>query len=174
MFRPGEFVDDPKQLLVSLFLHVFIELARHLRRRCVATLRIFEDVGGVEPDFARERKGLLEVIFGFAGEPDNDIGGEGDAGVRGTQFFHQTQVTLARVGAVAQALDNLMRTGLVEEIAGEGYRYQQRSALLDAVSERLELLYRQKPVRVIRAILDAPNEKLRILADAFRLSEKGK
>ena len=76
--------------------------------------------------------------------------------------------------AVAQALDNLMRTGLVEEIAGEGYRYQQRSALLDAVSERLELLYRQKPVRVIRAILDAPNEKLRILADAFRLSEKGK
>ena len=76
--------------------------------------------------------------------------------------------------AVAQALDNLMRTGLVEEIAAEGYRYRQSSGQLDVLCERLELLYRQKPVTVIHAVLDAPNEKLRILADAFRLSEKGK
>lgn len=74
--------------------------------------------------------------------------------------------------AVAQALEHLAKSGLIEELPGASYRYQQVSAQLDAICDRLESLYARKPVMIVRAILDAPNEKLRTFADAFRLSGK--
>jgi biotin operon repressor len=76
--------------------------------------------------------------------------------------------------AVAQALEHLTKSGLIEETPGDGHRYQQVSVQLDAVCDRLESLYARKPVKIVRAILDAPNEKLRTFADAFRLSGKTK
>jgi biotin operon repressor len=76
--------------------------------------------------------------------------------------------------AVAQALDHLTKSGLIEEVPEAGYRYQQVSAKLDAICERLESDYARKPVKIIRAILEAPDEKLRTFADAFRLSGKSK
>ena len=76
--------------------------------------------------------------------------------------------------AVAQALEHLTKAGLIEELPGTGYRYQQVSVQLDAICDRLESLYARKPVMIVRAILDAPNEKLRTFADAFRLSGKTK
>jgi len=76
--------------------------------------------------------------------------------------------------AVAQALAHLTKSGLVEEISGSGYSYQQGSAQLDAICDRLETEYAQKPVKIVRAILEAPDEKLRTFADAFRLSGKPK
>lgn len=76
--------------------------------------------------------------------------------------------------AVAQALDHLAKSGLIEEFPGSGFRYQQRSAQLDAICDRLESDYAHKPVKIVRAILDAPNEKLRAFAEAFRLSGKTK
>jgi predicted DNA-binding transcriptional regulator len=76
--------------------------------------------------------------------------------------------------AVAQALAHLTKTGLVEEVPELNYRYQQGSAQLDAVCQRLESEYARKPVTIIRAILEAPNEKLRVFADAFRFSERNK
>jgi predicted DNA-binding transcriptional regulator len=74
--------------------------------------------------------------------------------------------------AVGQALDGLMQSGLVVEIPQVGYRYQQSSAQLDLICQRLETEYARKPVTIIRTILAAPNEKLRIFADAFRFSGK--
>lgn len=71
--------------------------------------------------------------------------------------------------AVAQALDELTRFGLVAEFPQVGYSYQPTSPALDALCEELEIEYVRKPLAVIRAILDAHNEKLRIFADAFRL-----
>ncbi len=76
--------------------------------------------------------------------------------------------------AVAQALEHLAKSGLIEELPGASYRYQQVSAQLDAICDRLESLYARKPVMIVRAILDAPNEKLRTFSDAFRLSGKTK
>ncbi len=76
--------------------------------------------------------------------------------------------------AVAQALEHLAKSGLIEEIPGSGYRYQQVSAQLDTICDRLELDYARKPVKIVRAILGAPDEKLRTFADAFRLSGKTK
>jgi hypothetical protein len=72
--------------------------------------------------------------------------------------------------AVTQALDHLTKYGLVVEVPEFGYSYRQASTQLDVLCEQLEFEYAHKPVTVIRAILDAPNEKLRIFADAFRLS----
>ncbi len=76
--------------------------------------------------------------------------------------------------AIAQALDRLIKSGLIEEIPGSGFRYQQVSARLDAICDRLESDYARKPVKIVRAILEAPDEKLRTFADAFRLTGKTK
>jgi DNA-binding IclR family transcriptional regulator len=76
--------------------------------------------------------------------------------------------------AVTQALDHLTKYGLVEGASDSGYAYQQGSARLDALCESLESVYARKPVTLVRAILEAPDEKLRLFADAFRLSGKDK
>jgi hypothetical protein len=76
--------------------------------------------------------------------------------------------------AVTQALGRLSQTGLVEEVPDLGYRYRQGAAHFDAICQRLETEYARRPVTIVRAILEAPNEKLRILADAFRLSGRNK
>lgn len=76
--------------------------------------------------------------------------------------------------AVAQALAQLQKSELIEADADGGYRYQQASERLDAICERLESLYERKPVKIVHAILEAPDEKLRTFAEAFRLSGKDK
>jgi DNA-binding IclR family transcriptional regulator len=73
--------------------------------------------------------------------------------------------------AITQAFDHLTASGLIEK-AEQGYRYQQSSVQLDAVCDRLGSLYARKPVKIINAILKAPDEKLRTFANAFRLSGK--
>lgn len=74
--------------------------------------------------------------------------------------------------AIGQALDHLIKSGLVSGTPDDGYHYQQGSASLDAICERVEAAYARKPVSLIRALLDAPEEKLRQLADAFRITPK--
>ena len=76
--------------------------------------------------------------------------------------------------AVSHALDHLMQFGLVGGTAESGYHYQQGSPQLDAICERIEAIYARKPVSLIRALLDTPDEKLRQLADAFRIAPKEK
>jgi hypothetical protein len=76
--------------------------------------------------------------------------------------------------AVGQALDRLLQFRLVVGSPDTGYHYQQGSAQLDAICERVEAVYARKPVGLIRALLDAPDEKLRQFADAFRIAPKEK
>lgn len=76
--------------------------------------------------------------------------------------------------AVSQALDHLIQFGLVAGTLDSGYYYQQGSAQLDAFCERVEAIYARKPVSLIRTLLDAPDEKLRQFADAFRIAAKEK
>ena len=75
---------------------------------------------------------------------------------------------------ISQSLDQLVRAGLAIGGPESGYCYQQSSQQVDALCQQLEIEYARKPVKIISAILDAPNEKLRIFSDAFRLSEKKK
>ena len=76
--------------------------------------------------------------------------------------------------AVEQALDHLIKSELVGGDADSGYQYQGGTAQFDAICERVEAVYARRPVSMIRALLDAPGEKLRQLADAFRISAKEK
>lgn len=76
--------------------------------------------------------------------------------------------------AIGQALGQLTKSGLVAGDTESGYHYRQGSARLDAICERIETVYARRPVSLIRALLDAPDEKLRQLADAFRIAPKEK
>jgi DNA-binding IclR family transcriptional regulator len=73
--------------------------------------------------------------------------------------------------AVGDALAGLQASGLVAADREGGYRYEPASPELDRLCGRIEALYAAKPLAVARAIMTAPNDKLRIFADAFRLKD---
>jgi hypothetical protein len=72
---------------------------------------------------------------------------------------------------VSEGLTNLMNAGLVVESETGVYRYQATSPHVEEIVNDLERMYAAKPTSVIRAIVTAPSEKLRILSDAFKLKE---
>jgi DNA-binding HxlR family transcriptional regulator len=71
---------------------------------------------------------------------------------------------------LTQCLHRLQNLGLVSEEAGS-YLYKPGSLQIDVLANELENLYRLKPVTVISAIANAPQRKLQILSDAFRLKK---
>jgi DNA-binding GntR family transcriptional regulator len=72
---------------------------------------------------------------------------------------------------VGEALSSLLAAGLVVDDPGETFRYQAASANLEEIAARIEAMHAAKPMRLIRAITAAPNEKLRIFSDAFKLKD---
>jgi DNA-binding IclR family transcriptional regulator len=74
--------------------------------------------------------------------------------------------------AVGGALDGLRSAGFVDADAGELYRYAPASPELDEMAGSIEAVYAAKPMAVAKAIMSAPNDKLRIFADAFKLKDK--
>lgn len=76
--------------------------------------------------------------------------------------------------AVGKALNHLIKFGLAAGDADAGYHYQQGSEQLDAICERVETVYARRPVSLIRALLEAPDAKLRLFADAFRIAPREK
>jgi hypothetical protein len=71
---------------------------------------------------------------------------------------------------IAQGLHRLHSAGLITEQSGR-YLYKPKSPEIDALANELESLYRLKPVAVVSAIANAPQRKLQILSDAFRLKK---
>ena len=71
---------------------------------------------------------------------------------------------------IAQGLQRLQSAGLISEDSGR-YRYKPYSSEIDVLAHELEILYGLKPVTVISAIANAPQRKLQILSDAFRLKK---
>jgi hypothetical protein len=72
---------------------------------------------------------------------------------------------------VDEALRQLLHAGLLADDAAGLFCYQPASPQLASFVDETESLYRAKPLTVINAIASAPNEKLRIFADAFRLKD---
>ena len=68
-----------------------------------------------------------------------------------------------------RARDNQRNTGLLAAEPTDRFCYRPASEHLGALVSDMQSLYRAKPLTVINAIAAAPNEKLRIFADAFRL-----
>lgn len=75
---------------------------------------------------------------------------------------------------MARLLEQLMQFGLVEERAEFFYIYKPRTAQLELICERVGSVYMRKPVTLMRAILDAPDEKLRQFVQSFLLAGKDK
>jgi len=74
--------------------------------------------------------------------------------------------------AIADALAKLRAAGLVDVPADGRWQYRPVSGQLGQVVAVLETLYQAKPASVIRALVAAPDSKLRLLSDAFRIKDK--
>lgn len=72
---------------------------------------------------------------------------------------------------VHEGLRVLQNAGLVRCEEGDAYRYAPVSDHLDRLTSDLDKLYREKPVLLTRAVVSNPNEKLRLLANAFRIKK---
>jgi hypothetical protein len=70
---------------------------------------------------------------------------------------------------VRESLSDLSAAGLVAADDERHFCYRPASEQLDSFVRETEGLYTVKPLTIINAIAAAPNEKLRIFADAFRL-----
>ncbi|HEY1962214.1 MAG TPA: hypothetical protein VGG69_07345 [Rhizomicrobium sp.] len=70
-----------------------------------------------------------------------------------------------------EALASLAAAGLIAADEDGCFCYRPASEQLDSFVGAARSLYLAKPLAVINAIATAPNEKLRIFADAFRLKE---
>lgn len=71
---------------------------------------------------------------------------------------------------VSRALDDLVSAGLAAREPGTGlYRWIPHADAAAGAVAGLELLYRTRPVTLVRLIYDRPPAALRSFADAFRL-----
>lgn len=71
---------------------------------------------------------------------------------------------------VHEELAALCAAGLCGHAEGR-YRYQPATAAQDALAAALQDTYAARPMAVVKAIMSAPNEKLRIFSDAFKLRD---
>lgn len=73
---------------------------------------------------------------------------------------------------VAEALASLQRAKLVRQTEDGRYCYAANPAESSGqMVDELKKIYAVRPVAVVRAIATAPNDKLRLLSDAFRFKE---
>ncbi|HWE46523.1 MAG TPA: hypothetical protein VG407_10890 [Caulobacteraceae bacterium] len=76
----------------------------------------------------------------------------------------------ASAAIVNGALAHLEAAGLVARDA-DGVRYAPAAPELDVLTAELEACYRERPVRLVNAIVSPDEDKLKTFADAFRLKE---
>jgi hypothetical protein len=74
--------------------------------------------------------------------------------------------------AVDEALRNLKSAGLAAVDADNRYRYSPASPEVDALATGIAQAYAVRPSAVVNAIITAPDDKLRIFADSFRLKDR--
>ncbi len=68
-------------------------------------------------------------------------------------------------------LDGLKAAGLVVPEPEGRFRYAAASPELDVITGELARMYAVRPMAIAKAIMRAPNEKLRIFSDAFKLKD---
>ena len=88
----------------------------------------------------------------------------------GRNWTPQELVTELRASPalVSDNLESFERGGLVVPDEDGRYRFSPAAPLLASLCDQLDAAYRERPVRVINAIV-APADKLQTLADAFRI-----
>ena len=73
--------------------------------------------------------------------------------------------------AVAQGLTRLKDNGFAQETPGGTYRFAPRSHRHLQMAAAIESLSVEKPMTLIKAIAEIPNQQLRNFSDAFRLRD---
>jgi hypothetical protein len=73
--------------------------------------------------------------------------------------------------AMRDAMACLQVAELVAEVSKETYLYRPRTRALGDLADSFQLLYARKPTAVLSAIFEAPNDRLRNFANAFKLKE---
>jgi hypothetical protein len=73
--------------------------------------------------------------------------------------------------AMAQALTRLKGNGFTEETPGGTYRFAPRSPGHLDMAIAIERISFEKPMTLIKAIAETPNEKLRSFSDAFKIRD---
>jgi len=76
--------------------------------------------------------------------------------------------------SIARRLAGLYSHGLLTLTSSSAYRYQPKTAELDATVSQLAESYRQRRVAVISIIASKPMENVRAFSEAFRLRKKDK
>jgi hypothetical protein len=73
--------------------------------------------------------------------------------------------------AIAEALNRLIRAGLVSESSPGRYAFAPKSPEYERLAAEIENAYASTPMSVVKAIVAAPDEKLRDFSNAFKLKE---
>lgn len=73
--------------------------------------------------------------------------------------------------AVAEALSRLLKAGFVVENPSGGFMFAPNSPERQHLADEIERIYTSRPISLVRAIVAAPDEKLRVFSDAFKLKE---
>jgi hypothetical protein len=73
---------------------------------------------------------------------------------------------------VTEAAASLRTAGFVAAEPGGIYRYAPASPELDHIAAQIEATHAERPLSLAKAIMSAPNDKLRIFADAFKLKDQ--
>ena len=114
---------------MSAFLHDINKLVKttlngftrrgvfHFGSRRAFALRINESEHLSIADFSHEVGGRLEIFFGFAREADDNIGGEGNIGVRLAHFSHQIKIVLSGIATI-HGLQHAISTRLNGKVQG--------------------------------------------------------
>jgi hypothetical protein len=76
--------------------------------------------------------------------------------------------------SIARRLAGLYTHDLLALTSSSGYRYQPKTAELEATVSQLAETYRQRRVAVISIIASKPMENVRAFSEAFRLRKKDK
>src|SRR5690348_16454402 len=99
------------QPLEPLGLDRLVDLIATFGGRRAGSRRIFEREGACIGDLVDDAQGLVEILFGLAGEADNKIGREGHVGANGAQAVDDREIVGARMPAV-HGTENPIGAGL--------------------------------------------------------------
>jgi hypothetical protein len=89
------------------------------------------------------------------------------------RFTHDELVLELRStrGLIDRCIKDLQDAKLLE-CAGETCTYAPATSALDALCERLERAYAERPIAVINAIMQSPSDRRQSFADAFKFTKK--
>lgn len=93
------------------------------------------------------------------------------AGTRIWTIDELTQELRSNRTLVADIAAAFVKSGLLDEPASGTFRYQPASSELDDLVQKLDRLYAERPLALIKEIVSAPNERIQSFADAFKLKK---